>query len=110
MNEDRTRAGFAEFVRAENAASTRFAYLLTGDRHHAEDLVQVALARVAVRWERLDDPGAYLRRVLYTQAASGGGGGGRGRRNSLTGSCRTARQAPAMMLTYEWCSRRRWPG
>ncbi|MEU4640033.1 SigE family RNA polymerase sigma factor [Micromonospora sp. NPDC023814] len=68
--EDRARAGFAEFVRAETARLTRFAYLLTGDRHHAEDLVQVALARVAVRWERLDEPGAYLRRVLCTQAAS----------------------------------------
>ena len=70
MDEERARAGFVEFVRAENVRSTRFAYLLTGDRHHAEDLVQVALARVAIRWERLDDPGAYLRRVLYTQAAS----------------------------------------
>ncbi|QGN50033.1 SigE family RNA polymerase sigma factor [Micromonospora sp. WMMD558] len=68
--EDRARDGFADFVRAETAGLTRFAYLLTGDRHHAEDLVQVALARVAVRWERLDDPAAYLRRVLYTQAAS----------------------------------------
>jgi RNA polymerase sigma-70 factor (sigma-E family) len=68
--DDEARAAFAAFVRAESAASTRFAYLLTGDRHHAEDLVQVALARVAVRWERIDDPAAYLRRVLYTQAAS----------------------------------------
>ncbi|WBB65169.1 SigE family RNA polymerase sigma factor [Micromonospora sp. WMMD812] len=68
--EDRARIGFAEFVRAEIAGLTRFAYLLTGDRHHAEDLVQTSLARVAVRWERIDDPGAYLRRVLCTQAAS----------------------------------------
>ncbi|NBE85197.1 SigE family RNA polymerase sigma factor [Micromonospora rubida] len=70
MSGDAARAGFVEFVRAESAGLTRFAYLLTGDRHHAEDLVQVALARVAVRWERLDEPGAYVRRVLYTQAAS----------------------------------------
>ncbi|MFG3638839.1 SigE family RNA polymerase sigma factor [Micromonospora sp. NPDC047762] len=68
--EDRTRDGFADFVRAETAGLTRLAYLLTGDRHHAEDLVQVALARVAVRWERIADPRAYLRRVLCTQAAS----------------------------------------
>ncbi|MEV6372926.1 SigE family RNA polymerase sigma factor [Micromonospora musae] len=68
--EDRARAGFADFVRAENAALTRFAYLLTGDRHHAEDLVQTALARVAVHWERVDDPAAYVRRTLCTQAAS----------------------------------------
>ncbi|WP_088991229.1 SigE family RNA polymerase sigma factor [Micromonospora chokoriensis] len=68
--EDRTRDSFADFVRAETAGLTRLAYLLTGDRHHAEDLVQVALARVAVRWERVADPRAYLRRVLCTQAAS----------------------------------------
>ncbi|MFF0313447.1 SigE family RNA polymerase sigma factor [Micromonospora sp. NPDC005252] len=68
--EDRARDGFADFVRAETAGLTRFAYLLTGDRHHAEDLVQVALARVVVRWERIEDPPAYLRRVLCTQAAS----------------------------------------
>jgi RNA polymerase sigma-70 factor (sigma-E family) len=45
-------------------------YLLTGDRHHAEDLVQTALARVAVRWRRIEDPEAYVRRVLYTQGVS----------------------------------------
>ncbi|MER7335644.1 MULTISPECIES: SigE family RNA polymerase sigma factor [unclassified Micromonospora] len=70
MRHDESRAAFAEFVRGESGALTRFAYLLTGDRHHAEDLVQVALAKVAVRWERIDDPGAYARRVLYTQSAS----------------------------------------
>jgi RNA polymerase sigma-70 factor (sigma-E family) len=43
---------------------------LTGDPHHAEDLVQTALARAAVRWNRLDDPEAYVRRVLYTQGVS----------------------------------------
>ncbi len=61
---------FEEFVRARTPALARIAYLLTGDRHHAEDLVQVALARAAVRWSRLDEPEAYLRRTLYTQAVS----------------------------------------
>jgi RNA polymerase sigma-70 factor (sigma-E family) len=69
-----TRGGgedsFAEFVHTRTAALARVAYLLTGDRHHAEDLVQTALARAAVRWARLDDPEAYTRRVLYTQAVS----------------------------------------
>ncbi len=31
---------FAEFVAARSAALLRTAYLLTGDRHEAEDLVQ----------------------------------------------------------------------
>jgi RNA polymerase sigma-70 factor (sigma-E family) len=61
---------FEEFVRARTSAFARTAYLLTGNRHDAEDLVQVALARTATRWTRLDDPEAYVRRVLYTQAVS----------------------------------------
>lgn len=43
---------FEGFVRARPAALARTAYLLTGDRHAAEDLLQDALARVA---ERLPD-------------------------------------------------------
>jgi RNA polymerase sigma-70 factor (sigma-E family) len=62
---------FDEFVRTRSAALGRVAYLLTGHRHDAEDLLQAALARAAVRWERLEDPEAYVRRVLYTQAVSG---------------------------------------
>jgi RNA polymerase sigma-70 factor (sigma-E family) len=49
------------------------AYLITGDRHLAEDLVQVALIRVASHWERIagsGDPDAYVRRVMYTQHVS----------------------------------------
>jgi RNA polymerase sigma-70 factor (sigma-E family) len=48
----------------------RAAYLLTGDRHHAEDLVQSVLVRVVQRWHTIDEPGAYARRVLYTQSVS----------------------------------------
>jgi RNA polymerase sigma-70 factor (sigma-E family) len=64
------RVDFDEFVRARVAALGRVAYLLTGDRHHAEDLVQVTLERCAVHWHRLDDPDAYARRVLYSRAVS----------------------------------------
>src|SRR5437867_12370664 len=46
-------AAFEEFVRARTPAFARIAYLLTGDRHDAEDLVQTALARTATRWTRL---------------------------------------------------------
>jgi RNA polymerase sigma-70 factor (sigma-E family) len=64
-------AQFEEFVRTRSVALGRIAYLLTGHRHDAEDLLQTALARAATRWQRLDDPEAYVRRVLYTQAVSG---------------------------------------
>lgn len=64
------RRAFEEFARAETDALLRSAFLLTGDRHHAEDLVQVALAQVATRWRKIEDPAAYVRRVLYTQSVS----------------------------------------
>lgn len=47
----------------------RTAYLLTGDHHHAEDLLQTALAKVYLSWDRIRDPGAveaYARRTLTT--------------------------------------------
>ena len=56
------------FVRARTPALLRSAYLLTGDQHLAEDLVQTALARTHVAWRRLRETGnaeAYARRVMY---------------------------------------------
>jgi DNA-directed RNA polymerase specialized sigma24 family protein len=44
---DQGSAGFREFVVARSASLARTAYLLTGDRQLAEDLVQEALTRVA---------------------------------------------------------------
>jgi RNA polymerase sigma-70 factor (sigma-E family) len=64
---------FREYVSARFATLVRAAYLLTGDRHAAEDLVQAALIKVAGRWERLiarGNPDAYVRRVIYTQHVS----------------------------------------
>ncbi|WP_018349280.1 SigE family RNA polymerase sigma factor [Longispora albida] len=64
---------FREYVAGRLAAWSRVAYLLTGDRHHAEDLVQITLVRVARHWERViagGDPDAYVRRVMYSQHVS----------------------------------------
>ncbi|WP_224766244.1 sigma factor [Nocardioides campestrisoli] len=62
---------FHEFVAARSRALGRTAYLLTGDHHLAEDLLQTALLQVARHWERIDGhPEAYARRVLYTQNVS----------------------------------------
>jgi RNA polymerase sigma-70 factor (sigma-E family) len=60
---------FDDFVRAELGALGRFAGALTGDRYLAEDLLSDALIKVAHRWRRisgLDDPAAYVRRVVVT--------------------------------------------
>jgi RNA polymerase sigma-70 factor (sigma-E family) len=65
-------SGFEEFVAGRTAALSRSAYLLTGDHQLAEDLLQVALTRVATRWTRLRDgsPEAYVRRVMVNELTS----------------------------------------
>lgn len=65
-------AGFREFVSARQAALLRSAYVLCGDRHRAEDLVQGALTRTAARWSQVrdGDPEAYVRRAMYHEQVS----------------------------------------
>jgi RNA polymerase sigma-70 factor (sigma-E family) len=64
-------AAFHEFVAARVATFSRTAYLLTGDFHLAEDLVQTALFKAAKAWGRIEgNPEAYVRRILYTQNVS----------------------------------------
>jgi RNA polymerase sigma-70 factor (sigma-E family) len=65
---DAREADYARFVRTRTHALLRSAYLLTGDQHLAEDLVQEALARTHRAWLRLERPEnaeAYARRVMY---------------------------------------------
>ncbi|WFE41642.1 SigE family RNA polymerase sigma factor [Micromonospora sp. WMMD998] len=63
---------FHEFVVQRSPALSRTAYLLTGDHHLAEDLLQGALARTYRHWRRIrgGDPEAYVRRVMYHQQVS----------------------------------------
>lgn len=61
--------GFDEYAAASRDALFRAAYLLTGDRHHAEDLVQATLVRVWQRWRRVsgtENVDAYVRRVQFS--------------------------------------------
>lgn len=69
----RDESAFSDFVQARSTALLRTAYLLTGDRGLAEDLLQTALAKTYVAWERIRDPEAvesYVRRILVTTATS----------------------------------------
>ncbi|MGY1743827.1 MULTISPECIES: SigE family RNA polymerase sigma factor [unclassified Blastococcus] len=64
---------FADFVSREQPALLRLAVLLTGDRGHAEDLVQTALVRTYRHWRRISaagPPTAYVRRVMATSHVS----------------------------------------
>ena len=49
----------------------RLAFLLTGSRETAEDLVQSAFTSAQPRWHEIDDPPAYLRRSVVNLAKDG---------------------------------------
>jgi RNA polymerase sigma-70 factor (sigma-E family) len=58
---------YGDYVMARRPALIREAYLLVGDVHLAEDLVQTALAKAYVAWPRVTasrTPDAYVRRIL----------------------------------------------
>ncbi|WP_405994114.1 SigE family RNA polymerase sigma factor [Streptomyces sp. NBC_00986] len=62
---------FRDFVDSRSSALLKTAVLLCGgDRHAGEDLLQNALAKAAGRWQRIDEPEAYVRRILYRQQVS----------------------------------------
>jgi RNA polymerase sigma-70 factor (sigma-E family) len=61
---------FAEYMAARQPSLLRTAYLLTGDRHTAEDLVQTALAKLYLSWDRVQRQEAvdgYVRRILVNE-------------------------------------------
>jgi RNA polymerase sigma-70 factor (sigma-E family) len=62
-----SRTALAELYERHAPAAARLAYLLTGDRNRAEDLVQEAFVRLAGRFRHLRFPDAfdgYLRRTI----------------------------------------------
>lgn len=63
---------FTAFVQARQDRLVGAAFLVCGDHHHAQDLVQEALVKLASRWEQVRDgsPEAYVRRILYRDAVS----------------------------------------
>jgi RNA polymerase sigma-70 factor (sigma-E family) len=66
------REEFEDFVVARQQALLRTAYLLTGHRQDAEDLVQTSLVKAVPHWHRISgDPEAYVRRILVRENVSG---------------------------------------
>ncbi|WP_329186763.1 SigE family RNA polymerase sigma factor [Actinacidiphila glaucinigra] len=59
-------ADFEEFVSARGQRLLKVAWLLTGDAHLAEDLLQTALAKVWPKWGSIADgnPEAYVRKAM----------------------------------------------
>ncbi|AXH94996.1 SigE family RNA polymerase sigma factor [Ornithinimicrobium avium] len=65
-----TDPAYTDFVLARQAQLRRAAYLMCGDATTAEDLLQEALVALASRWESVDHPDAFVRRVIYRQRVS----------------------------------------
>jgi RNA polymerase sigma-70 factor (sigma-E family) len=65
---------FDMFVAARTPVLLRTAFLLTGDREAAQDLLQESLVRLYRHWGRIVDPQArlaYARKVMASTAANG---------------------------------------
>jgi RNA polymerase sigma-70 factor (sigma-E family) len=66
-------AEFSEYMAARQPSLLRTAYLLTGERHTAEDLVQTALAKLYLTWDKVqrqDSLDGYVRRILVNEHSS----------------------------------------
>ena len=67
------RDAFRAYVVARSAGLLRTAYLLTGNRADAEDLLQTTLAKTYLSWDRIRDREAvdgYVRRVMVNTQTS----------------------------------------
>ncbi len=67
------RDDFRDYVAARYSVLLRTAYLLVGDRADAEDLVQTALAKTYLAWDRIREReavDAYVRRVMVNTRTS----------------------------------------
>ena len=116
---------FSEYMAARQPSLLRTAYLLTGDRHTAEDLVQTALAKLYLSWERVqkqESVDGYVRRILVNEhnslwrrpwkrrervadelperATSGGGGAGHDADLWALVQTLPAKQRAAVVLRY----------
>ena len=64
---------FEAYVETRGAALVRFAVVLTGDDHRAEDIVQDVLAKAYLKWDRIvraELPDVYIRRMVINASRS----------------------------------------
>jgi RNA polymerase sigma-70 factor (sigma-E family) len=73
VSEGSATPSFDAFVAARGSAMLRHAYVLTGDRYLAEDLVQEVLAHLYRKWDKVaaaSSPEAYVRTSITRQFLS----------------------------------------
>ncbi|WP_199035983.1 SigE family RNA polymerase sigma factor [Glycomyces salinus] len=66
MQTDNREDEFRSFVLAHRESLRRYAYMLCGDWHEADDLVQKSLTKLFPAWHRIEHGGtsAYARRIV----------------------------------------------
>lgn len=65
-----TDPAYTDFVQDRQGRLRRAAYLMCGDADQAEDLLQEALIALAEKWEKVEHPDAFVRKVIYRQRIS----------------------------------------
>jgi RNA polymerase sigma-70 factor (sigma-E family) len=63
-------ADFTAYLEARQGQLLRTAYLLTGDQHQAEDLLQTSMAKLYLAWDKVRDRSsidAYARRIMVNE-------------------------------------------
>ena len=70
LNDRVTVYAFEEFYRAEYLPMVRLAFGLLDTPESAEEITQDAFAKVFERWDRIDNPGGYLRTAVVNGARS----------------------------------------
>jgi len=97
--DERGRRDFTEFVTARSTQLIRLAYVLTGDQHAAEDLLQSALIKAAAHWRRIHGaPEPYVRRIMYREQVSTWRSRARRPETAMAQVPEAAAQAPATSL------------
>jgi RNA polymerase sigma-70 factor (sigma-E family) len=64
---EEVKVTYEEFARARLATLARYALMLTGDHHSAEDLVQETMVRAQLNWRKVskaDAPERYVKRMM----------------------------------------------
>ena len=67
---ERRDAEFTAYLQARQPSLLRTAYLLTGDRHQAEDVLQTSLAKLYLAWDKVNDRDSldgYVRRIRVNE-------------------------------------------
>ncbi|MGA8845394.1 MAG: SigE family RNA polymerase sigma factor [Nocardioides sp.] len=70
---ERRDAEFTSYLQARQPSLMRTAYLLTGDLHTGEDVLQTSLAKLYLAWDKIQDRGsidAYVRRIMINEHTS----------------------------------------